>query len=148
MPPIEEAAAWANGGPVSPADLAGHPTLVHFWAVSCHSCHEVMPLVVEWRERYGPQGLRVVGIHQPRCDEDADVDAAVRAVAAYGLKHPVAVDSHCHIVDAWENKFVPAFYVFDHEGKLRHYQAGDRGQKMVQQAIERVLATAGSRSGT
>ncbi len=43
---------------------------------------------------------------------------------------------------AFENKYVPAFYLFDRQGKLRHFQAGERAAKMVEPVIERVLAAA------
>jgi len=51
----------------------------------------------------------------------------------------VAIDNTHTIVDAFENKYVPAFYVFNEAGELRHFQAGDRGQKMLEAAVERVL---------
>ena len=34
MPSFEGATEWFNGQ-VSPTELLGAPTLVHFWAVSC-----------------------------------------------------------------------------------------------------------------
>ena len=52
---------------------------------------------------------------------------------------PNAIDNTHAIVDRFDNKFVPAFYVFNAEGLLRHFQAGDRGQKMLEAAIERIL---------
>lgn len=146
MPPLEGATEWVNGGPVATSDLVGQPALVHFWALSCHSCHTIMPAVVEWRQRYAPQGLRIVGVHQARSEADTDVEAIKRDIADLGVTHPVAIDNGFRIADAWENKFVPAFYVFDAAGKLAHFQAGDRGLRMIEQAIERVLgAAAGAR---
>jgi thiol-disulfide isomerase/thioredoxin len=142
MPSLDGATEWVNGGPVTAEELRGQPTLIHFWAVSCHSCHDMMPALRQWRDQYAPQGLQVISIHQPRSEADLDLEAAKQAIHENNLVHPVALDHSYAIVDAWENKFVPAFYLFDSEGKLRHYQAGDRGQRMIQQAIERVLAAA------
>jgi hypothetical protein len=34
---------------------------------------------------------------------------------------------------------VPAYYLFDAEGKLRSFAAGERGLDMLKSAIERVL---------
>lgn len=139
MPPLDGATEWVNGGPLSSADLIGWPTLVHFWALSCPGCHRMMPTVLEWRQRYAPRGLQVVGVHQARSEADSDVDAVRRAIRLYGITHPVAVDNDRRIGDAWENKFVPAFYLFDASARLAHFQAGDRGQRMIEQAIERLL---------
>jgi len=143
MPPLEGATEWINGGPVGPASLAGRPALVHFWALSCPGCHDLMPAVVQWEQRYSPRGLQVVAVHQPRVPEDDDPAAVRRAAAEMGLAHPIAVDGDRRIAAAWENRFLPAFYLFDGAGRLAHYQAGIRGQRMLQQAIERVLAPAG-----
>ena len=35
---------------------------------------------------------------------------------------------------------MPAFYVFDQDLKLRHFQAGEKAIKMVEPVLERVLA--------
>ncbi|MBB3868056.1 Uri superfamily endonuclease [Parageobacillus toebii NBRC 107807] len=39
----------------------------------------------------------------------------------------------------FENQYVPAYYVFDAEGKLRHFQAGGSGMKMLEKRVNRVL---------
>ncbi|NLB96987.1 MAG: redoxin domain-containing protein [Armatimonadetes bacterium] len=144
LPPLDGATEWVNSGPVGSADLAGRPLLVHFWALSCHSCHEMMPTVVAWHQRHASRGLQVISVHQARCEADTDVAAIKQAIEKCGITHPVAIDNDFRIVDAWENKFVPSFYLFNADGKLVHYQAGDRGQKMIEQAIERVLGAAAS----
>ena len=53
---------------------------------------------------------------------------------------PLAIDNTHAIVGRFENQFVPAFYVFDREHKLRHFQAGDKGYDRIVSAIDRVLA--------
>lgn len=138
MPSLEGATEWVNGE-VKNDDVKGKVTLVHFWAVSCHSCHEIMDQVKAWREIYAPRGLEFVGIHQPRSESDTDIAAVKADIAEMGVTWPVAIDNTHTIVDAFENKYVPAFYVFNEAGELRHFQAGDRGQKMLEAAVERVL---------
>jgi hypothetical protein len=65
----------------------------------------------------------------------------------YHLEHPQAIDEDYTLVDRFENKHVPAFYIFDREGKLRHFQAGDRGMKMIQGALERTMSVKPETSG-
>ncbi len=45
--------------------------------------------------------------------------------------------------EAFQNDqgFVPAYYLFDAEGKLRSFAAGERGLDMLKSAIDRVLPT-------
>jgi thiol-disulfide isomerase/thioredoxin len=138
MPALEGAAEWVNGQP-NTADLAGSPVLVHFWSVSCGSCHEIMPKVKEWAATYAERGLKFVGIHMPRSEKDTNVDAVKQDMEKTGVTWPTAIDNTTAIKEAFGNEFVPAFYVFNSEGVLRHFQAGDRGVSMLESAIERIL---------
>ncbi|HEY3998695.1 MAG TPA: redoxin domain-containing protein [Candidatus Xenobia bacterium] len=138
LPSLAGAAHWYNGQ-YRPEELQGAPVLVHFWSVSCGVCSEQMPEVARWRNNYTPRGLRMVAVHQPRSEKDMDLARVEEAVRGYGLTQLVAVDNDYSVVDAFENKYVPAFYVFDAEGHLRLFQAGEKGLPMVVKAIERVL---------
>lgn len=138
LPDLSGATEWSHG-PVTRDQLIGHPTLVHFWAVSCGICSEQMPQIVKWHERIAPRGMRFVGVHAPRSERDTDVASVKQAIEDYGLTHPIAVDNLHAVTDLFENKFVPAFYVFDAEGHLRHYAAGEQGITLLEKAMERVL---------
>lgn len=142
LPSLDGASRWFNGQ-VSREDLLGHPTLVHFWSVSCHICKETMPGVVEWRDRYAEQGLKMVGIHVPRQEEDTDISEVQRLVERFQMKHPIAVDNDLTITAGFENEYVPAFYVFDREGKLRFRAGGDKGFAMVEGRIRRICGLEG-----
>lgn len=138
MPALDGATEWVNGE-IATENLQGKPTLVHFWSVSCGSCHEIMEHVKGWREKYTPQGLEFVGIHMPRGEKDTNTDAVKADIAEMEVSWPQAIDNRHAIVDAFENKYVPAFYLFNEAGEMTHFQAGDRGQKMLEGAIERLL---------
>jgi thiol-disulfide isomerase/thioredoxin len=138
MPALDGATEWVNGQP-NIEDLAGAPVLVHFWSISCGSCHEVMPKVKEWAGEYRPKGLRFVGVHMPRSEKDTDVAAVREDISRMGVDWPTAIDNAATIKESFDNQFVPAFYVFNSEGVLRHFQAGDRGTSMLESAIERIL---------
>lgn len=139
LPSLAGGTEWLNGGPLQSEELVGHPALIHFWSISCHLCKETMPAVNAWRDRYGPAGLQVVAVHMPRGPEDTDVEKVKELVEKLGITQPVVVDNTHAIKKAFSNEYVPAFYVFDSEGKLRHFQAGDRGLKIVERRIRRVL---------
>ena len=139
LPALSGATEWVSSE-TSREALLGSPTLVHFWAISCGICSEQMPQIVKWRETLEPRGLRFVGVHMPRSERDTEVDRVKEAAADYGLTHPVAIDNEHTITDLFENKFVPAFYLFDAEGHLRHYAAGEHGIGMLEKSMERVLS--------
>jgi hypothetical protein len=64
------------------------------------------------------------------------------AIAQYDITEPCAVDNQHRLREAFGNEqgYVPAYYLFDAEGKLKSFAAGERGFSMVAAAIERLLA--------
>ncbi|EMR06387.1 Thiol-disulfide oxidoreductase ykuV [Bhargavaea cecembensis DSE10] len=138
MPELSGATAWLNGEKTKAELVGDKPTLIHFWAVSCSICKETMPEVNELRDKY-KDDLNVVAVHMPLTGADNDMDKIREAADQYGLTQPVFVDSEYKLTDAFENELAPAYYVFDREGQLRHYQAGRTGLDMVEDRIERVI---------
>ena len=136
MPALSGATEWLNGEPAQ-ADLRGAPVLVHFWAVSCHICHDNMPTLRKWRDEYGPRGLKLVGIHMPRQEDDMDVAKVREEVKAMDVTEPCAVDNTHAMADAFQNKFMPAYFLFDREGNLKSRTAGDAGLAMLESALAR-----------
>jgi thiol-disulfide isomerase/thioredoxin len=140
LPDLSGVAAWINGEPAV-GDLENAPLLVHFWSVSCYICHDVAAQVDQWRERFAPLGVKFVAIHQPRGPEELDLaKVTADALGPMGLTQPCAIDNEHTLVDRFENQFVPAYYLFDRNHQLRHFQAGDKGYDRIVSAIERVLA--------
>jgi thiol-disulfide isomerase/thioredoxin len=138
MPELTGATAWINGE-VTREELVGNkPTLIHFWSISCHLCKEAMPQVNEFRDKY-KDDLNVVAVHMPRSENDLDLDEIKRVAEEYGITQPIFVDSEHKLTDAFQNQYVPAYYVFDKDGKLRHFQAGGSGMKMLEKRVNRVL---------
>ena len=142
MPRLEGATEWFGATQAhAESEIAGHPTLVHFWSVSCGICKDNLPRVAQWRDEKRHQGLRVIGIHMPRYESDTNVEAVRELIGQYGITEPVAVDNEHKLKDAFHNDqgFVPAYYLFDSEGKLKCFAAGERGLDMLKSALERIL---------
>jgi thiol-disulfide isomerase/thioredoxin len=139
LPSLEGATAWIGDEP-SAEDLAGRPVLVHFWSVSCYICHNVSEQVNAWRDKYAKEGLQFIAIHQPRSEAELDIEAVRKdALEAMKLTQPCAIDNEHTLVERFANQFVPAYYLFDRNHELRHFQAGDKGYDRIEAAIERVL---------
>ncbi|MED4124885.1 redoxin domain-containing protein [Halalkalibacterium halodurans] len=137
MPELEGATAWLNGE-VQKSDLQDKPTLIHFWSISCGLCKEAMPNVNDFRDKYKDQ-LHVIAVHMPRSEKDLDLEQIKQVAEEHGITQPIFVDSQHKLTDAFENEYVPAYYVFDEEGQLRHFQAGGGGMKMLTKRVNRVL---------
>lgn len=138
MPELNGAVEWLNDQ-VTKEELVGDkPTLIHFWSISCHLCKEAMPQVNEFRDKYQDK-LNVVAVHMPRSEDDLDINEIKKVAADHDITQPIFVDSEMKLTDAFENQYVPAYYVFDKDGKLRHFQAGGGGMKMLEKRVNRVL---------
>lgn len=142
MPALEGATEWFGGNQAhAEAEALGRPTLIHFWSASCGICKDNLPRVSQWRDEKRDQGLRVIAIHMPRYESDTDIEKVRELIDRFGIKEPVAVDNEHKLREAFQNDqgYVPAYYLFDAEGKLRSFAAGERGLDMLKSAIDRVL---------
>lgn len=140
MPSLEGATEWVNGSAAEVLqETEGHPVLIHFWSLSCGMCKDNLPRVAEWREKY--QGLRMVAIHMPRYPTDTDVNAVREAITQHEISGPGAIDNEHKLRDAFQNEngYVPAYYLFDEQHKLKSFAAGEYGVKVIEPALERML---------
>ncbi len=142
MPKLDGATEWfGTTQAAAEEESKGQPTLVHFWSVSCGTCKENLPQVAEWREQRRESGLRIIAVHMPRYEADTDVEQVRDAIAKYNITEPCAVDNEHKLRDAFQNDqgYVPAYYLFDAEGKLKSFAAGERGFSMVSAALDRMM---------
>lgn len=111
-----ELAGVATGGePLSLAALRGRPVLVHFWATWCRICAleqaSIQAIARDWP---------VLTVATQSGDA-----AAVRAYQAeHGLELPVLVDEDGSLARAYGVRGVPASFVLDRDGRIRHVEVG------------------------
>lgn len=139
MPELTGAKAWINREVTKEQLVGGKPALIHFWSASCPMCKEAMPEVNGFRDKYKDQ-LNVVAVHMPRSEGDLDLEKIKETAAEHDISQPIYVDSDHTLTEAFENEYVPAYYVFDKSGQLRHFQAGGSGMKMLEKRVSRVLS--------
>ncbi len=145
MPSLSGATEWFGGTQAhAEEEASGRPTLIHFWSVSCHTCKDNLPKLAQWRDERKEEGLKVIAVHMPRYEADTDVEAVRDAIATYGITEPCAIDNEHRLKDAFQNDqgYVPAYYLFDAEGKLRSFAAGERGLDLLKTALDRLLSQA------
>lgn len=142
MPALDGATTWFNGSlEDATAEAQGHPVLVHFWAVSCGICKDKMPQLNDIKSKYGELGLKTIAIHMPRYEADTDLDTVNEAITANNITEPTAVDSLHKLKDAFLNEqgWVPVYYLFDVEGKLKSRAAGEFGVTVLQTALDKMF---------
>ena len=66
-------ASWHNtAGELSLESLRGNVVLLDFWGVWCSPCVKSIPDLNELMDRYGEEGLVVIGIHTPLKSEQIE----------------------------------------------------------------------------
>jgi thiol-disulfide isomerase/thioredoxin len=142
MPNLDGVTQWFNSDK-APTIEPGKVTLIHFWAVSCHICHETMNDVVAIKNKYADDGLQVIALHMPRYEEDVDVDRVKADMAEYNMTQPIGLDHQHTVTNRFENEYVPAFFVFGKDGTLKFRAAGDKGFLKVEPKIREALGLEG-----
>ena len=59
--------------------------LINFWATWCEPCKVEMPWLVEFQNKYGPEGLQVIGVAM----DDADDKTISAFTKKMGVNYPV-----------------------------------------------------------
>lgn len=140
LPMLEGATAWINREGDAEVLVEGKPTLIHFWSTSCHLCKLVMPKLNKLLENF-QDDLNIVSVHIPRTDSDLDLEKVKEVVAQFNMTQLIFVDNELHLTNAFENQYIPAYYIFDSERKMRHFQAGGNGISLLANRLERLLRT-------
>ena len=142
-PDFDGATGWLNSAPLSPADLLGSVVLVQFWTYSCINWLRTLPYIRAWADKYESHGLVVIGVHSPEFEFEHDVDNVRNATQEMGIDYPVATDNDFAIWRAFGNRYWPALYFSDAQGRIRHRQFGENEYEQSERNIQRLLAEAG-----
>ena len=141
-PSFEGATEWLNELQQTADDYVhGSPTLVYFWATSCGICNENMPKLQELKTKYKDRGLKSVAIHMPRYEADTDLEKVKATITEHCIDDVCAIDNEHKLKDAFLNEqgWVPVYYLFDAEGKLKTRAAGEFGISVLQTTLEKMF---------
>ena len=145
LPSLDGAVLWLNSPPLTREQLKGKIVLVDFWTYSCINCIRSVPYVRAWAERYKDKGLVVIGVHAPEFAFERDPGNVRRAVADLGIEYPVALDNDLAIWRAFNNRYWPAHYLADAEGRLRYHHFGEGSTDETEAAIRSLLVENGAK---
>ena len=140
LPALDGATQWLNSPPLSRDALRGKVVVVNFWTYSCINCLRTLPYLRTWAQRYGNDGLVVLGVHTPEFGFEHDTGNVKRALQDLHITYPVAVDNDYRIWQAFGNRYWPAFYIVDEEGRVRYQHFGEGQYAQTEQKIRSLLA--------
>src|SRR5215217_1605607 len=136
---LDGAPVWLNSEPLTAAGLRGRVVLVDFWTYSCVNWLRTLPYVRAWDDKYRDRGLVVVGVHAPEFGFEHELDNVRRAVSELGVSYPVVIDNDFSIWRSFENRYWPALYLVDRDGRIRFHHFGEEAYEETERAIQRLL---------
>jgi thiol-disulfide isomerase/thioredoxin len=140
---LDHARVWLNSEPLTAAALRGRAVAVQFWTYSCVNWLRTLPYVAAWAERYADRGLVVVGAHAPEFGFEHDLGNVRRAAAELGVAYPVVIDNEFAIWRAFGNRYWPALYLVDGDGRVRYEHFGEEAYAESEEAIQGLLGVEG-----
>jgi cytochrome c biogenesis protein CcdA/thiol-disulfide isomerase/thioredoxin len=143
MPSLSGAVQWLNSPPLTPEALKGKVVVVDFWTYSCINCLRSIPYIRAWAEKYQNQGLVVIGVHTPEFAFEKNIDNVKKAVADLKISFPIAIDNDYAIWRAFKNRYWPADYFIDAQGRIRDHSFGEGDYAASEHVIQQLLTKAG-----
>jgi len=124
-----------SGAPSSVGALKGKVAVLDFWASWCGPCRMVAPRLGALRDRYGAQGLAVVGV---TTDEP---EVAARSAERFKMKYPTVVDTSGETSRAYGITGLPTMVLVDRAGVVRDVFVGfdPTGDTRIKTAIKWLL---------
>ena len=93
-----------------------------------------------WHEKYGDQGLVIIGNHYPEFGYEADLENLKEAVNDLGIEYAVAQDNDGKTWRAYHNRYWPTLYLIDKRGHIRYKHIGEGRYAEIEAAINALLA--------
>ena len=144
-PELDKTGGWINSDPFTLAQMReqGKVVLVDFWTYTCINCIRTLPYVKSWHDKYADSGLVILGVHTPEFEFEKLYENVVEASGEFGLEYPIVQDNDFGTWRAFNNKYWPAKYLIDRNGKIRYYHFGEGKYEETEMKIREILAEAG-----
>jgi thiol-disulfide isomerase/thioredoxin len=144
LPGFDGASGWLNSPPLTEEDLRGKVVLADFWTYTCINWLRTLGYLRAWAEKYGDQGLVMVGVHTPEFPFEGDLTNVRQAASDMKVEYPIALDPDYAVWRAFGNHYWPALYIGDAQGRIRHHQFGEGGYENCERSVQRLLREAGA----
>lgn len=121
----------------------GRPTLVHFWSSNNEVSKNNIAQVAQLRDQHRRDGLRTIAIHSLDAGEKLDSQAVRDSVQRLNVTEPCAIDIDHQLRKLFFNESdqIPAYFLFDTEGRLKASASGEAGLETVEDKLDELIST-------
>lgn len=130
---------WINSKPLTWEQLRGKVVLVDFWEYTCVNCIRTYPYLKAWYARYAADGLVIIGIHTPEFGFGTEKQNVLDAAKRAGLTFPLLNDPLLKNWNAYHEDSWPSKYLFNAQGQLVKWHAGEGDYQEFELAIQHAL---------
>jgi thiol-disulfide isomerase/thioredoxin len=130
---------WLNSDPLTLGQLQGKVVLVDFWTYSCINCIRTLPYLTGWYEKYKDQGFVLVGVHTPEFAFEKNTENVKTAIKRHKINYPVAQDNNYGTWTAYNNRYWPAHYLIDQQGRIVYVHFGEGQYQETEATIQQLL---------
>lgn len=117
----------------------GEVVVLNFWGTWCGPCRQEIPHLVSLQERFGDEGLQVVGVALER---GAGVKRVRKFAKQRDINYPVGLGDGTIVRKYGGVRGVPTTIVIDADGQIRGRVTGRVTEEMLRPGIERLLKDA------
>lgn len=135
---------WFNSPPLTIKALQGKVVLIDFWTYTCINCIRTFPYLKSWYSKYEKDGFVIVGVHTPEFAFEKDSNNVRDAISDFEIKYPVMQDNDYATWSAYRNRYWPAHYLLDKNGKIRYTHFGEGEYDKTEEMIQKLLKEAGA----
>jgi peroxiredoxin len=124
-----------NGRVYRLTNFKGRIVLLNFFATWCRPCRQEIPHLLKLREKFGDQGLEIVGVSL-----DHQGDEVLRPfIHHYGITYPVLLATREVVLDYGGIQGIPTTFVIDHDGTISDFFAGMPPSHLMEESVRRLL---------
>jgi peroxiredoxin len=126
-----------SGQAVSLDNYRGHVLVVDFFATWCQPCRRSIPHLIKMNQKYGKQGLQVLGL-----SADEESDSALKAfIEERRINYPVALAGEA-VTSGFGIRSVPVMFIIDKKGKVAEVFRGfsDTIGSSMEELVKKLLA--------
>ena len=125
-----------NGEPVSSQGLKGSVVILDFWATWCPHCKQAMPFLNDLQQRYGKQGLQVIGM-----SVDELPPQSIKAYAAEKRLEYLVVMAPRRIQEEFGIRALPVLFVVNRDGVVVEQMLGfsDVHGRILENLVKKLL---------